>query len=681
MIFDDPNIPLERFQLRDSLPVLSIPFNDDWQTAWESAEEVIVPQKQKNCSRWPGLSPSSRSSRGYDGRHRRLSSPSRMQSQKSSNNDAPQKRGNSPKPSRPSIPKFSNANANANVRSRGRDLTIYSHSSKAVPSPDVDKACVITLADATNANESLLTSKKLRSRPSTSPSQKSSQTQQRSQVGGLKGPKPDWRDFNTKDYSDRDRASILEKIVSDRSERRATTPTASVHVNNSLLSTHTLVKPSLSSSQPHNGKLHSDTSSTERGNSSRAHRSNKQQGKPSATSPTTDAGTTRNQRDEKGSKCLEWSRRFGDAGRQSKQKKVDEKARKIEKALIPPPGQSEGLIDIIDAMLNKVVVMMVEQLKGTICIAREHRNGVLEALARGSTYGCSLWLTEERLQSLQSTVRAAHAVNRQPIEPALPQGKTSSVKLTQHLLKPASSSNPTEREDGEEAILRVLEFLTCVPNYRPVDESCSIILWLLASDTNTRNKDNEYDEELRNCKNGIETSLNHMVSASGMLGAIRRHHNDIRERLVDLTELQADRGPFKEKRARDRWAIMLSMRHWYALKSDVFAVPMSDSMGTRESLERSTIAAGMSESRVTEDVGPGTTTGHTSRHRRPFAPVASGSIRFLGSSRNLSQQVSDNGGTTPADKGTPRRHAQAALQLDVEVHKGECILLRIYITG
>lgn len=212
------------------------------------------------------------------------------------------------------------------------------------------------------------------------------------------------------------------------------------------------------------------------------------------------------------SKPLEWSKRFGDNGRQVSFKIAKARVNGLEKALKPPAGQCIELIKIVDDILKAVLYSTFTEVAKISLYAKEYA----ETRAKGKNHSDGL-------------------------------GVNKLVKLVELALTKQDSTTVTSSE--ENSFTHLLTVLGSLPNHRSLDELVFYLLPILASITEESSQ--RLDQQIN--------------PVTGTLYGYWQHSRSIYDSLCVLTVLQTDRcasEPGKQEIAHKKNAEQ-TLRHWY----------------------------------------------------------------------------------------------------------------------
>ena len=245
-----------------------------------------------------------------------------------------------------------------------------------------------------------------------------------------------------------------------------------------------------------------------------------------------------------------WSEQFGKAGRARQQQSRSAQQRK---RVVQPPSQAEDLVDILDEVVSTVGRDLVKHFAGALRFADKHRAALLEYAGMSSAVGAGAGKNNNNMQEQLHDV-ARGMVHTQPAVSKIvsylqrhPQGAVVSTAGTAQ----GGTGAEGEKEDAEHAAVELdwaeicfaksLEILDSTPNHRPVEQLSTVVLWLLAS---TSDSD---DLESR-------TFRDQQVGASSLSG--------FSEYLLPIRDMMAQHSRGQSER---QYVFMFSMHHYLIL--------------------------------------------------------------------------------------------------------------------
>ena len=223
-----------------------------------------------------------------------------------------------------------------------------------------------------------------------------------------------------------------------------------------------------------------------------------------------------------GSMPLEFSKKFGDFGRRTKA--VADGQLKIKGPA--PPGQAEDLMDITSEIVRKVCGNLIKLLSGSCEAARKHRDLLIheqltkntkiqsnklfpfendvvdEGFTRDKIVSDTVCKVEESLRNrigendaIDGPQKYGNDINIEFVyKKKTPVPENDNTNLDTNKIQKIQENNDAEGvpEDGgsndkkkenfsEKSFLGLIKQMSCVPNHRPVEELCTVLLWLLAS--------------------------------------------------------------------------------------------------------------------------------------------------------------------------------------------------------
>ena len=251
---------------------------------------------------------------------------------------------------------------------------------------------------------------------------------------------------------------------------------------------------------------------------------------------------------------LQWSKQFGDQGRRYKQSIIQKHNAKIAKALIPPPGQANGLVELINKLIKILFDSLLSDLRLIRVFALRFRQVLLSTNKDNNKQGENIinyalttftLLLKHLVDSDNSTLST--------LAPILIKGITStptdsytytSAREGSTLPVLALSPIPVMESAIEElsseqlnAIVRLLLLLHHLPNQKSTKISLRMLLWILSHVEEDQNYD-QFEQKAKDLFNYTHYSdniidniniLNAFITDRGVSGPSKyelKHKND-----------------------------------------------------------------------------------------------------------------------------------------------------------
>ena len=115
----------------------------------------------------------------------------------------------------------------------------------------------------------------------------------------------------------------------------------------------------------------------------------------------------------------------------------------------------------------------------------------------------------------------------------------------------AQKPEADEDTSSEVSFLQLVKLMSCVPNHRPVEELCTVLLWLLASGGSDDSGGGDGSPPI---------DVDRATSLTDAFAQFVRHTTACSRH---ITKVAVDRGPTSEKEAKLKWRCAMSLRSWY----------------------------------------------------------------------------------------------------------------------
>ena len=266
------------------------------------------------------------------------------------------------------------------------------------------------------------------------------------------------------------------------------------------------------------------------------------------------------------SNALRHAAQFGHKGRMIR--KMRKSAEPSVNAIVAPPGSSEDLIDYTTAIIVKVCDALSWNLSMAFEFAEDHGEAIAELRKKRIAGEAVQAVPELETHSVVAEILQRLGTGGDDDREVSDDEDEEEDEEDEYQQKQKQGQGQEEEKEGknkkkslsapQNSLFKVLEMLICIPNHRPADQLCTILLWLLSSAAN------------KSTATTLDRMHDDLKSQKSMLKGFSNFAFDVRNVLAGVSANKSQRAAGKDPTTQSTIEAAVYLRSWIQDKYQIF---------------------------------------------------------------------------------------------------------------